>query len=85
MRTYSICEAVNNPDVEIADYSALASHMQVSVDTMNAVLSCVTLHITNHCKDHMDIRGGHVHWWVHVIHSHDNNALLPSENDVSDN
>jgi hypothetical protein len=42
MRTYSICEAVNNPDVEIADYSALASHMQVSVDTMNAVYAALS-------------------------------------------
>jgi hypothetical protein len=43
MRTYHCCEAVNNPDVATADYPALASHMQVSVDTMNAVYAAPSL------------------------------------------
>jgi hypothetical protein len=43
MRTYHCCEAVNNPDVATADYLALASHMQVSVDTINAVYAAPSL------------------------------------------
>jgi hypothetical protein len=43
MRTYYCCEAVNNPDVEVADYPALASRLQVSVDTMNSVYAAPSL------------------------------------------
>jgi hypothetical protein len=43
MRTYHCCKAVNNPDVATADYPALASHMQVSVDTMNTIYAAPSL------------------------------------------
>jgi hypothetical protein len=43
MRTYNCCSAYNNPEVTIADHAALASHMQVSVDTMNAVYAASSL------------------------------------------
>jgi flagellar motor protein MotB len=37
MRTYRCCQAVNDPGVTAQDYPALASMMQVSVDTMTGV------------------------------------------------
>jgi hypothetical protein len=43
MRSYHCCEAVSNPDVATADYPVLASHMQVSVDTMNTVYAAPSL------------------------------------------
>lgn len=43
MRTYCCCEAVNNLDVEVADYPALASHMQMTVDTINSVYAAPSL------------------------------------------
>jgi hypothetical protein len=43
LRTYYTCEGVNNPDVTPADYPALASHMQISVDTMLSVYAAPSL------------------------------------------
>jgi flagellar motor protein MotB len=43
MRTYRCCQAVNNPGVTAQDYPALASMMQVSVDTMTGVYAAQSL------------------------------------------
>jgi flagellar biosynthesis GTPase FlhF len=43
MRTYRCCQAVNDPGVIAQDYPALASMMQVSVDTMTHVYAAQSL------------------------------------------
>jgi hypothetical protein len=44
LRTWYCTNAVNNPGVSLQDYAALASRMQVSVDTMTGVYVAQTLH-----------------------------------------
>jgi hypothetical protein len=43
MRTYECCKAVNAPGVGVQDYPALASRMQVSLDTMTAVYAAQSM------------------------------------------
>jgi hypothetical protein len=42
-RTYQCCKAVSNPDIGVQDYPALASRMQVSVDTMVSVYAAQSM------------------------------------------
>jgi hypothetical protein len=42
-RTYQCCRAVSNPDIGVQDYPALASRMQVSVDTMVSVYAAQSM------------------------------------------
>jgi hypothetical protein len=43
LRTYECCKNVSNPDIGVQDYPALASRMQVSVDTMVSVYAAQTM------------------------------------------
>jgi hypothetical protein len=43
MRTHRCCQAVNDPGVSVQDHPALASMMQVSVDTMTGVYAAQSL------------------------------------------
>jgi hypothetical protein len=43
MRTYYCYQAINDPDIGVADYPALASRLQVSVDTMTAVYAAPSM------------------------------------------